>query len=124
MFNILVVEDNPVNMMLTVDILESQGYKVTSAEDGFIALAKVKDNDFDLILLDIQLPKMDGLEVLASLKENDSTSNIPVIALTAHSMRGDNERFIAAGCSDYVSKPIDIREFREKVKYHLESRVS
>ena len=121
MCNILVIEDNPVNMELTVDLLESYGYDVTPAEDGFIALDKVKEKEFDLILLDIQLPKMDGLEVLSRLKEDQTTKDIPVIALTAHSMRGDDERFIAAGCIDYISKPIDIHSFKEKIQYHLES---
>ncbi|WP_342305481.1 response regulator [Methanolobus sp. ZRKC5] len=121
MSHILVIEDNPVNMELTVDLLESYEYQVTPAEDGFIALEKVKENHFDLILLDIQLPKMDGLEVLSRLKDNESTKDIPVIALTAHSMRGDDERFIAAGCIDYISKPIDIHAFKEKIKYHLEA---
>ena len=121
MCNILVIEDNPVNMELTVDLLESYGYQVTPAEDGFVALEKVKEKEFDLILLDIQLPKMDGLEVLSHLKEDASTKDIPVIALTAHSMRGDDERFIAAGCIDYISKPIDIHGFKEKVQYHLEA---
>lgn len=121
MSHILVIEDNPVNMELTVDLLESYEYQVTPAEDGFIALEKVKENHFDLILLDIQLPKMDGLELLSRLKDNDSTKDIPVIALTAHSMRGDDERFIAAGCIDYISKPIDIHAFKEKIKYHLEA---
>lgn len=121
MYNILVIEDNPVNMELTVDLLESYGYQVTPAEDGFVALEKIKEKRFDLILLDIQLPKMDGLEVLSRLKEHESTQNIPVIALTAHSMRGDDERFIAAGCIDYISKPIDIHHFKEKVQYHLEA---
>lgn len=123
MHNILVIEDNPVNMELTVDLLESYGYTVTPAEDGFVALEKIKGSSFDLILLDIQLPKMDGLEVLSRLKENESTKAVPVIALTAHSMRGDDERFIAAGCIDYISKPIDIHSFKEKIKYHLESPV-
>jgi CheY-like chemotaxis protein len=121
MCNILVIEDNPVNMELTVDLLESYGYNVTPAEDGFIALDKVKEDKFDLILLDIQLPKMDGLEVLSRLKEDEATKDIPVIALTAHSMRGDDERFIAAGCIDYISKPIDIHSFKEKIQYHLEA---
>ncbi len=121
MSHILVIEDNPVNMELTVDLLESYEYQVTPAEDGFIALEKVKENYFDLILLDIQLPKMDGLEVLSRLKDDEGTKDIPVIALTAHSMRGDDERFIAAGCIDYISKPIDIHAFKEKIKYHLEA---
>ena len=116
---ILVVEDNPVNMELTVDLLNSYGYDVVSADDGFAALQKVKEEKIDLILLDIQLPKMDGLEVLSRLKEDADTKDIPVIALTAHSMRGDSDRFISAGCTDYISKPIDIHGFKEKVQMHV-----
>ena len=115
---ILVVEDNPVNMELTVDLLEAYGHSVVQAEDGFTALQKVKEEKFDLILLDIQLPKMDGLEVLSKLKDDVNTQDIPVIALTAHSMRGDSERFISAGCTDYISKPIDIHTFKEKIQIH------
>ncbi|MBN2109532.1 MAG: response regulator [Methanosarcinaceae archaeon] len=119
MAQILVVEDNPVNMELTVDLLESYGYAAVQAEDGFIALEKLQNESIDLILLDIQLPRIDGLELLSRIKSNDSTKDIPVIALTAHSMRGDNERFIAAGCIDYISKPIDIKGFKEKIQLHL-----
>jgi two-component system cell cycle response regulator DivK len=116
---ILVVEDNPVNMELTVDLLESYGYDVVQAEDGFVALQEVKKHNFDLILLDIQLPKMDGLEVLSKLKADGQIAKVPVIALTAHSMRGDAERFISAGCIDYISKPIDIHSFKDKVQTHV-----
>ena len=119
MKRILVVEDNPVNMELTVDLLESFGYLVIQAIDGFEALEKVKEKRIDLILLDIQLPKMDGMEVLLRLKSNPQTQDIPVVALTAHSMRGDEERFIEAGCSGYISKPIDIHYFRDTVRSHL-----
>lgn len=119
MVQILVVEDNPVNMELTVDLLESYGYAVVQAEDGFVALQKLEDEDIDLILLDIQLPRIDGLELLSRIKSNDSIKDIPVIALTAHSMRGDDERFISAGCIDYISKPIDIKGFREKLQFYL-----
>ncbi|MDW7732143.1 MAG: response regulator [Methanolobus sp.] len=119
MVQILVVEDNPVNMELTVDLLESYGYAVVQAEDGFVALEKLQDENIDLILLDILLPKIDGLELLSRIKSNDLTRDIPVIALTAHSMRGDDERFISAGCIDYISKPIDIKSFREKLQFYL-----
>jgi CheY-like chemotaxis protein len=119
MKRILVVEDNPVNMELTVDLLESFGYFVIQAIDGFEALEKVKEQRVDLILLDIQLPKMDGMEVLSKLKSDFMTKDIPVVALTAHSMRGDEERFIEAGCCGYISKPIDIHHFRNTVRYHL-----
>ncbi|WP_367343594.1 response regulator [Methanomethylovorans sp.] len=119
MKKILVVEDNPVNMELTVDLLESFGYYVIQAIDGFEALEKVTEKKVDLILLDIQLPKMDGMEVLSRLKSDLQTKDIPVVALTAHSMRGDEERFIKAGCSGYISKPIDIHNFRNIIRSHL-----
>jgi len=113
MKNILVVEDNPVIMELVRTLLTSFGYNYTGAEDGFEGLKAVDENDFDLILLDIQLPGMDGLEVLKRLKEDPDTGNIPVIALTAHAMYGDEQKFLRAGCSGYVSKPIDIPRFKE-----------
>ena len=122
MAQILVIEDNPVNMELTVDLLLACGYGVTQAEDGFVALEKLKQEKFSLILLDIQLPKMDGLELLSIIKKDESTKDIPVIALTAHSMRGDHERFIEAGCTDYISKPIDIKSFWSKVQYYIEKQ--
>lgn len=109
---ILVVEDNDMNMELAIDLLESYGYEVTGAENGFIALDCVKDTEFDLILLDMQLPIMDGLKVLSKLKDNPNTAHIPVVALTAHAMRGDEERFIEAGCKGYIAKPIDVHQFK------------
>lgn len=122
MAQILVIEDNPVNMELTVDLLVACGYTVAQAEDGFIALEKLKQEKFNLILLDIQLPKMDGLELLSIIKSDENTKDIPVIALTAHSMRGDHERFIEAGCTDYISKPIDIKSFWAKIQYYIEKQ--
>ncbi|MDK2834719.1 MAG: hypothetical protein PWP63_1806 [Methanolobus sp.] len=122
MAQILVIEDNPVNMELTVDLLIARGYTVAQAEDGFIALEMLKQEKFSLILLDIQLPRMDGLELLSIIKSDENTRDIPVIALTAHSMRGDHERFIEAGCNDYISKPIDIRSFWDKVQFYIEKQ--
>lgn len=119
MAQILVVEDNPMNMELTVDLLESWGYEVGQAEDGPIALDKVKEAKYDLILLDMQLPRMDGLEVLSHLKEDSETDSIPVIALTAHSMAGDEDKFLDAGCTGYISKPIDIHEFKKRIPEFL-----
>lgn len=116
---ILVVEDNPMNMELAVDLLESYGYKVTGAEDGFKALELVKETGFNLILLDMQLPKMDGLEVLTKLKSEPKTADIPVVALTAHAMMGDEERFCNAGCIGYISKPIDVHQFKAIVAGYL-----
>ena len=122
MATVLVVEDNPMNMELTVDLLESFGYEVEQAEDGEKALDIVNEiNDLDLILLDIQLPRMDGLEVLKSLKKSDNSKHIPVIALTAHAMRGDEEKFSNVGCEGYISKPIDINEFKEIVTCNINS---
>lgn len=124
MAQILVIEDNPVNMELTVDLLVACGYGVTPAEDAFVALEKLKQEKFSLILLDIQLPRMDGLELLSIIKNDENTKDIPVIALTAHSMRGDHERFIEAGCTDYISKPIDIKSFWSKVQYYIEKQTA
>lgn len=117
--NILVVEDNVFNMELTVDLLKSYGYNATKAEDGYVALEKVKDTSINLILLDMQLPKMDGLELLSKLKSNPETSDIPIIALTAHAMLGDKKRFIDAGCDGYISKPLDIHKFKSQIDQHL-----
>jgi CheY-like chemotaxis protein len=109
-------------MELTVDLLIARGYTVAQAEDGFVALEMLKQERFSLILLDIQLPRMDGLELLSIIKSDENTRDIPVIALTAHSMRGDHERFIEAGCNDYISKPIDIRSFWDKVQFYIEKQ--
>jgi two-component system cell cycle response regulator DivK len=116
---ILVVEDNPMNMELAVDLLESYGYEVTGAEDGIRALELVKEAEFDLILLDMHLPKMDGLEVLSKLKSEPDTADIPIVALTAHAMMGDEERFLSAGCIGYIPKPIDVHQFKAIVAGYL-----
>ncbi|MDQ1276105.1 MAG: two-component system, cell cycle response regulator DivK, partial [Euryarchaeota archaeon] len=108
MKKILVVEDNPLIMELVKTLLISFGYDPVEASDGVIALKLSKKNLLNLVLLDIQLPGIDGTEVLRILKEDPATREIPVIALTAHAMRGDEEKFLKAGCSAYVSKPIDI----------------
>jgi len=120
MKHILVVEDNPMNMELVVDLLELYGYDVTGAEDGFEALEFVKQIEFDLILLDMQLPEMNGSEILEKLKSDPDTARMPVVALTAHAMAGDEERFVKAGCAGYISKPINIREFKPAVEQYLE----
>ncbi len=119
MTDILVVEDNPMNMELAVDLLESYGYMVTGAQDGFKALELVKETEFDLILMDMQLPKMDGIEVLSKLKSEPKTADIPVVALTANVMKGDEERFLDAGCAGYIPKPIDVHQFKAIVAGYL-----
>ncbi|KAB3542767.1 MAG: response regulator [ANME-2 cluster archaeon] len=119
MTQILVVEDNPMNMELAVDLLETYGYEITPAEDGFKALERVKETKFDLILLDMQLPGMDGPEVLERLKADPETRAVPVVALTAHAMSGDAKRFMEAGCAGYISKPIDVHQFKPTVAQYI-----
>ncbi len=116
MIKVLVVEDNPMNMELVTYILTSGGIDVTQAFDGLEALGKIKDINFDLILLDIQLPGMDGIEVIKNINKEDASGNTPIVALTAHAMSGDEQKFINAGCAGYISKPIDISTFVEKIR--------
>lgn len=112
MKSILVVEDSTVIMELIRFLLTTFGYESKEARDGFEALKIVKENRFDLILLDIQLPGFNGLEVLKEIKKLPEIQRTPVIALTAHAMQGDEDRFLKAGCSGYISKPIDIGTFK------------
>jgi len=114
MTRVLVVEDNPMNMELVTFILTAGGIEVMQAFDGPEALDKIRNNYFDLILLDIQLPGMDGIEVIRNIN-NIQSMGTPVIALTAHAMQGDEQKFISAGCSGYISKPIDVSTFVGKV---------
>lgn len=108
MKSILVIEASPVIMELIRFPLTTFGYESKEARDGFEALEIAKENRFDLILLDIQLPGFDGLEVLKEIKKIPEIRRTPVIALTAHAMQGDEERFLNAGCNGYISKLIDI----------------
>jgi two-component system, cell cycle response regulator DivK len=119
MARILIVEDNPDNMLLTVMLLESAGYTVLSAMDAEAGLTLARDERPDLILMDIQLPGMDGLQATALLKRDEATRAIPVIALTALAMKGDEERIRAAGCDGYIAKPMRIQEFLAAVAAHL-----
>jgi two-component system cell cycle response regulator DivK len=115
MKNILVVEDNPLIMELVRTLLVSFGYEPVEAADGIVAIELSKKSYLNLILLDIQLPGIDGIEVLKILKGNPATREIPVIALTAHAMCGDEEKFLKAGCSGYISKPIDIQKLKSMI---------
>ncbi|MEO5936841.1 MAG: response regulator [Terriglobales bacterium] len=108
---VLVVEDNAANMALAVFLLKSAGYTVLSATDAESGLTLAHDHQPQLILMDIQLPGMDGLEATALLKRGSATRLIPVIALTALAMKGDEERIRAAGCDGYIAKPMRYREF-------------
>jgi two-component system cell cycle response regulator DivK len=119
MATILVVEDNPTNMTLAVFLLQSAGHTVLSAIDAEAGLTMARSERPNLILMDIQLPGMDGLEATALLKRDDATRAIPVIALTALAMKGDEERIRAAGCDGYIAKPMRYQEFIATVASHL-----
>lgn len=115
MFRILVVEDSPVNMALTVAILESAGHAVLQADHAMLGMEIARDERPDLILMDIQLPDIDGLKAMRMLKRDERTARIPVIALTAFAMRGDEEEVRAAGCDGYITKPIRYKDFLAEV---------
>ncbi|MDI6900739.1 MAG: response regulator [Anaerosomatales bacterium] len=104
---ILLVEDNPQNRYLVTFLLEKNGYEVVIAEDGEQALSVVEEEEPDLILMDVQLPKMDGYEATRRIKADARFKDIPLVALTAHSMKGDRGKALAAGCDDYITKPVD-----------------
>ena len=116
---ILVVEDNPTNMKLSTFLLESADYEVLSATSAEIGVTLAREGHPDLILMDIQLPGMDGLQATTLLKADEATRHIPVIALTALAMKGDEERIRAAGCDGYIAKPLDYKDFLATVKATL-----
>jgi len=120
---ILVVEDNEVNQLLTASVLEREGFDVDLAGSSVQAMERLGSRKPDLILMDIQLPGMDGLALTRRLKADPATANITVVALTAHAMSGDREQTLAAGCAGYISKPIDTRTFGSQVREFLNSTV-
>lgn len=111
---ILVVEDNDDNMKLILDMLDSLRYASLTAENGEAGLQRAREDMPDLILMDLSLPTMDGWTATKHLKADPTTQKIPVIAVTAHAMIGDEERALEAGCDDYVSKPINVKELARK----------
>jgi two-component system cell cycle response regulator DivK len=119
MATVLVIEDNPANMTLAVFLLESAGHAVLMATDAETGLALARANTPALILMDIQLPGMDGLQATALLKADEATRALPVIALTALAMKGDEERIRAAGCDGYIAKPIRYKEFLAAIATRL-----
>ncbi len=119
MAKVLIVEDNPANMKLAVFLLQSAGHTVVSAQDAEAGLTLARDEQPDLILMDIQLPGMDGLEATVQLKRDTVTRAIPVIALTALAMNGDEERIRVAGCDNYIAKPMRYRDFLATVAAQL-----
>ena len=116
---ILLVEDNPVNRRLAIFLLRSQGYQVREATSALEAFEILKTEQFDLIVMDIQLPGMDGLEATTKLRAEPATAEIPVIAVTSYAMAGDRDKALAAGCSGYVTKPIDKTIFLADISRHL-----
>ena len=119
---ILVVEDNDMNMQLVEFLLEEGGYDIVKATSGEEALAATRDPSAsapDLILMDIHLPGMDGLSVVREMKSDPRTAGVPILALTAHAMRGDRDRFLEAGCDGYISKPIDVKTFLASIEQYM-----
>jgi two-component system, cell cycle response regulator DivK len=116
---VLIVEDNELNMKLFHDLLDSQGYETLQTREGLQALALARLHKPDLILMDIQLPEISGLEVTKWLKDDEELSHIPVVAVTAFAMKGDEERIRQGGCEAYISKPISVMHFLDVVRKHL-----
>jgi len=119
---VLIVEDNELNMKLFHDLLEASGMEILQTRNGTDALAVAKRERPDLIVMDIQLPEMSGLEVTERIKSDPDLKPIPVIAVTAFAMKGDEERIRAAGCEAYLSKPISIDRFIATVKQFLPAK--
>ena len=117
---ILIVEDNDKNMKLFRDVLIAKGYRTLEATTGEQAVALAAERSPDLVLMDIQLPDIDGVEALGRLRADGRTTAVPVLALTAQAMEGDRERFLAAGFDGYLSKPVDIAELIATVNLYCE----
>ena len=113
---VLIVEDNELNMKLFHDLLDAQGYETLQTREGLQALGLARLHRPDLILMDIQLPEISGLEVTKWLKEDDELCHIPVVAVTAFAMKGDEERIREGGCEAYVSKPISVVAFLDTIR--------
>lgn len=116
---ILIVEDNELNKKLFRDLLEANGYKTVHTADGMEVMDLARAEKPDLILMDIQLPEVSGLEVTGWLKKDDELKKIPIVALTAFAMKGDEEKILAGGCQGYLSKPISVASFLATVKKFL-----
>ena len=116
---VLIVEDNELNMKLFHDLLDAQGYSTLETREGLQALSLARQHRPDLILMDIQLPEISGLEVTKWLKEDDELAHIPVVAVTAFAMKGDEQRIRDGGCEAYISKPISVTHFLDTVRRYL-----
>lgn len=122
--HILVIEDHAPNATLVVDLLSFYGFRVSWAQDGEKGLEMLKSDRPDLILMDIQMPKMDGYALTRQLKADEETKAIPIVALTACAMVGDAERALAAGCDGYLTKPVNTRELPKTVKRFLQGEAA
>ncbi len=116
MVKVLLVEDNPLNMELIIEILRSQGFTVDTAVDGEKAVVMAEKYTYDIILMDIALPGIDGVETSKKIKSKPQYKNVPFVALTAFAMAGDKERLLNAGFNEYVSKPLEVHEFVKKME--------
>ena len=119
---VLIVEDNELNMKLFHDLLDAHGYNILQTKDGMEALDIAREHHPDLILMDIQLPEVSGLEVTQWLKDDETLRSIPVIAVTAFAMKGDEEKIRQGGCEAYLSKPISVAKFFETIDQFLGAR--
>ena len=117
---VMIVEDNELNMKLFHDLLEAHGYNTIGTRNGIEALDLARRHQPDLILMDIQLPEVSGLEVTKWLKDDETLRSIPVIAVTAFAMKGDEEKIREGGCEAYIAKPISVAHFLETVRQFLE----
>ena len=116
---VLIVEDEPKNLKLLRDLLQVWGYETLEAGNGKEGIEEASAHKPDLILMDIQMPVMGGLEATSILKAEAETKDIPIIALTSYAMKGDEDKMMAAGCDGYITKPIDTREFQRKIREYL-----
>jgi two-component system cell cycle response regulator DivK len=118
---VLIIEDNERNLKLTRDMLHHHGFDTVAAATGRAGLELAAAGGFDVVLLDIELPDLDGREVLRRLRSEPGTAAVPVIAVTAYAMEGDREAFLGAGFDDYITKPISVRTFADQVRAHCRS---
>ena len=116
---ILIVEDNALNMKLFHDLLDAHGYKTIQTTDGVSALKLVRKHHPDLVIMDIQLPEISGLEVIKWIKDDEDLKSIPVVAVTAFAMKGDEEKILEGGCDAYIAKPISVVDFIETIQKFL-----
>jgi two-component system cell cycle response regulator DivK len=121
-YRVLIVEDNEKNMKVLRDLMQLQGYRTLEARDGISGLEVARSEHPDLILMDVQLPVMDGYEVTRRMKADETTRDIPVVAVTSFAMKGEEERARAAGCDAYLNKPINIHMLVTTVKKYLSGR--